>query len=75
MLKGLEKLGMKLISGKKHWKLEYGNVRMPMSKTPSDYRAGLNSSADMANRCFRLNSEFVLVVEDETTVFERELSV
>ena len=35
MLKGLEKLGMKLISGKKHWKLEYGNVRMPMSKTPS----------------------------------------
>lgn len=52
MLKGLEKLGMKLISGKKHWKLEYGNVRMPMSKTPSDYRSGLNSSADMANRCF-----------------------
>ena len=52
MLKGLEKLGMKLISGRKHWKLEYGNVRMPMSKTPSDYRSGLNSSADMANRCF-----------------------
>lgn len=52
MLKGLEKLGMKLISGRKHWKLEYGNVRMPMSKTPSDYRSSLNSSADMANRCF-----------------------
>lgn len=52
MLKGLEKLGMKLISGRKHWKLQYGNVRMPMSKTPSDYRSGLNSSADMANRCF-----------------------
>ena len=47
MLKGLEKLGMKLISGKKHWKLEYGNVRMPMSKTTSDYRSGLNSSADI----------------------------
>lgn len=43
---------MKLISGKKHRKLKYGNVRMPMSKTPSDYRSGLNSSADMANRCF-----------------------
>ena len=52
MLKGLEKLGMKLISGKKHWKLEYGNVRMPMSKTPSDYRSQLNAAAEMANRCF-----------------------
>lgn len=43
---------MKLISGKKHWKREYGNVRMRMSKTASDYRSGLSSFADMANCCF-----------------------
>ena len=31
-----------------------GRVQTPPAarKTPSDYRSGLNSSADMANRCF-----------------------
>ena len=33
-------------------KLEYAGVRMPIAKTPSDYRANLNMATDMANRCF-----------------------
>jgi len=48
----LEALGFKLVSGRTHWKLEYAGVRMPLAKTPSDYRAGINSATDMANRCF-----------------------
>jgi hypothetical protein len=48
----LEELGFKLVSGRTHWKLEYAGVRMPIAKTPSDYRANLNMAADMANRCF-----------------------
>ena len=50
--KPLEKLGFKLISGRTHWKLQYANVRITMSKTPSDYRASLNMASDTANRCF-----------------------
>ena len=50
--RALEKLGFRLVSGKKHWKLEYADVRLPLSKTPSDRRANLNSANDMANRCF-----------------------
>lgn len=49
--KCIEKLGFKLVSGRKHWKLEYGSVRMPIAKTPSDYRASLNMAIDLANRC------------------------
>ena len=48
----LEKLGFKYVSGNKHWKLDYANVRIPMSKTPSDRRAALNTAMDIANRCF-----------------------
>jgi len=48
----LEKLGFRLVSGRSHWKLDYANVRMPIAKTPSDYRASLNAATDMANRCF-----------------------
>ena len=48
----LEKLGFKCVSGNKHWKIDYANVRIPMSKTPSDHRAALNTATDMANRCF-----------------------
>ena len=48
----LEKLGFKCISGNKHWKLDYANVRIPISKTPSDRRAALNTATDIANRCF-----------------------
>ena len=33
-------------------KLQYANVRVTMSKTPSDYRANLNSGSEIANRCF-----------------------
>jgi len=47
-----EQVGMKLISGRNHWKLQYADVRMPISKTPSDHRASRNAAADMANRCF-----------------------
>ena len=50
--KPLEKLGFKLISGRTHWKLQYANVRITMSKTPSDYRANLNNGSEIANRCF-----------------------
>ena len=38
--------------GNKHWKLDYANVRIPISKTPSDHRAALNTATDIANRCF-----------------------
>lgn len=48
----LERLGMKLISGRNHWKLQYGNVRVTLAKTPSDFRANLNSATEIANRCF-----------------------
>ena len=50
--KPLERLGLRLISGRTHWKLQYANVRVTMSKTPSDYRANLNIASDTANRCF-----------------------
>lgn len=48
----LERLCMKLISGRNHWKLQYGNVRVTLAKTPSDFRANLNSTTEIANRCF-----------------------
>ena len=50
--KPLERLGLRLISGRTHWKLQYANVRVVMSKTPSDYRANLNNGNEIANRCF-----------------------
>ena len=49
--KPLERLGLRLISGRTHWKLQYANVRVTMSKTPSDYRANLNNGSEIANRC------------------------
>ena len=50
--KPLERLGLRLISGHNHWKLQYANVRVTLAKTPSDYRANLNSGSEIANRCF-----------------------
>ena len=50
--KPLERLGLRLISGRTHWTLQYANVRVTMSKTPSDYRANLNNGSEIANRCF-----------------------
>ena len=50
--KPLERLGLRLISGRTHWKLQYANVRVTMSKTPSDYRANLNNGSEIANRCY-----------------------
>ena len=50
--KPLERLGLRLISGRTHWKLQYANVRVTMSKTPSDYRANLNNGNEIANKCF-----------------------
>lgn len=51
-LAALERIGIRCISGRKHWKLEYADIRMPMSKTPSDYRSAQNCATDVANRCF-----------------------
>ena len=48
----LEKLGFRYISGNKHHKLEWAGIRFPLAKTPSDYRACLNSAAEIANRAF-----------------------
>ena len=48
----MERLGFTYVSGNKHWKIDYANVRIPMSKTPSDHRAALNTATDIANRCF-----------------------
>ena len=50
--KPLERLGLRLISGRTHWKLQYANVRVTMAKTPSDWRANLNNGNEIANRCF-----------------------
>ncbi|MBP5321274.1 MAG: hypothetical protein J6334_09805 [Kiritimatiellae bacterium] len=52
ILAELERLGFRYVSGRKHWKLDYAGIRIPMAKTPSDYRAGLNVASDIANRCF-----------------------
>lgn len=51
-LAALERIGIRCISGRKHRKLEYADIRMPMSKTPSDCRSAQNCATDMANRCF-----------------------
>ena len=51
-ISAMERLGFKYVSGNKHWKIDYANVRIPMSKTPSDHRAALNTAMDIANRCF-----------------------
>ena len=50
--KPLERLGLRLISGRTHWKLQYANVRVTMAKTPSDWRANLNNGSEIANKCF-----------------------
>jgi hypothetical protein len=52
VIRELEALGFKFVSGKKHWKLEYGNVRFPVSKTPSDYRSNRNALSLIENKCF-----------------------
>ena len=33
-------------------KLQYANVRVTMSKMPSDHGANLNNGSEIANRCF-----------------------
>ena len=48
----LEKLGFRCVSGNKHWKLDYADIRIPISKTPSDYRSALNTATSIANMCF-----------------------
>ena len=51
-ISSLEKIGFKCVSGSKHWKLDYANIRIPISKTPSDYRSALNTATSIANMCF-----------------------
>ncbi|MGN0845922.1 MAG: hypothetical protein ACI4RA_00890 [Kiritimatiellia bacterium] len=48
----LEKLGFRLVSGNKHYKLEWAGIRFPLAKTPSDHRACLNSAVEICNRVF-----------------------
>ena len=48
----LERIGFKCVSGNKHLKLDYANVRIPISKTPSDRRAAMNTATSIANNCF-----------------------
>ncbi len=48
----LEKLGFRHVSGKNHHKLDWAGIRFPLAKTPSDYRACLNSAAEICNRVF-----------------------
>ena len=45
------KLGLRLISGRTHWKLEYGGVRVTIAKTPSDRRAADNTATVLINKC------------------------
>jgi len=51
-LAALEGIGFRYISGNRHHKLEWAGIRFPLAKTPSDYRACLNSAAEIANRVF-----------------------
>ena len=51
-ISALEKIGFKCVSGNKHWKLDYADTRIPISKTPSDYRSALNTATSIANMCF-----------------------
>lgn len=51
-ISALERIGFKCVSGNKHWKLDYANVRIPISKTPSDHRAAMNMATSIANNCF-----------------------
>lgn len=51
-ISALERIGFKCVSGNKHWKLDYANVRIPISKTPSDHRAAMNTATSIANSCF-----------------------
>ena len=51
-ISALEKLGFRCVSGNKHWKLDYADIRIPISKTPSDYRSALNTATSIANMCF-----------------------
>ena len=51
-ISALERIGFKCVSGNKHRKLDYANVRIPISKTPSDHRAAINTATSIANNCF-----------------------
>ena len=51
-ISSLEKIGFRCVSGNKHWKLDYADIRIPISKTPSDYRSALNTATSIANMCF-----------------------
>ena len=51
-ISALEKIGFRCVSGNKHWKLDFADIRIPISKTPSDYRSALNTATSVANMCF-----------------------
>ncbi len=52
VLAQLQKLGFRYVSGNKHHKIEWAGIRFPVSKTPSDHRACLNSATEINNRAF-----------------------
>ena len=51
-ISALEKIGFRCVSGNKHWKLDYSNIRITIAKTPSDHRAARNMATEIVNRCF-----------------------
>ena len=52
VLAELAELGIRPVSGRKHWKLDYGGLRLTMAKTPSDFRSSRNAATEMGNRCY-----------------------
>lgn len=52
VLAELAELGIRPVSGRKHWKLDYGGLRLTMAKTPSDFRSSLNAATEIGNRCY-----------------------
>ena len=51
-IEDLVRLGFRYVSGNKHHKLDWAGVRFPLAKTPSDFRACMNSAAEIVNRVF-----------------------
>lgn len=52
VLAKLRELGIETVSGKNHWKLRYGNITFPLSKTPSDRRSLANSLKNIERKIY-----------------------
>ena len=51
-LQKLEELQITTVSSKNHWKLKYGDITFPLSKTPSDGRSLSNSLKVIKNKIY-----------------------